>query len=200
MESDRTIDWLRQERFIPWTAFHYDTSWAGYGAGAPVAAELSSLGIGGQKVGAAADEWGVIDLELPRIADMKQSIGLRVVWVPVGHNSSADSIHWKVFYDQWDFGEALVAPTTALDTVITSQVVVSTTSLVVHRTKRGVINANKFDNVARVGGISWLVEADSIGTFNADEPHFLGLLIDYMPKLCADGSQSRNYKSGLDET
>jgi hypothetical protein len=201
MIRNRNIKSLRREHWIPWTKFHYATTWAGMDTGAPVAVEVSTFGIGASAV-RSGHKWAMYDLFIPRNADVRKPIGFRVVWAPLQNTIfSTDDVHWVVLYDQWDFGEAMIAPATALNTAITLQRLAGTTLYVPHRTKRGIINANSLDFTARQGGLSFSVEASATGfDFANDEIGFMGVLIDYMPLDCVNEKENENVFADLDET
>jgi hypothetical protein len=211
MIRDRNIEWLRQVRRIPVGEFGFYGAAAGpttavakltgLDDGAPLLDELGALGYFGGEIAAAGDSFTTLDLVTPTLIDVEQPIGVRVIWANNGAVATTDSVTWIVTYDQCDFNEALVAPSTPLDTAITTlQKPAATTTLVLKRTARGIINANKFDFTARQGVIAWNVEADAIGTFSADEIQFLGLEIDYMPLLCANRYEDIDVFAGLAAT
>jgi len=181
MLLQRTIPWKRAVRRIPWTEFHQvSATGASFGAGAAVAAQISTFTVGGMVIGAAADEWGVIDMQTPLLFDPREELGLRVLWAQIATGEEADDLKFIVTYDQVDAGEALAAPSTALDTLIAQQTNVGGTTLLYHQTSRGIIDADTFDMKARQGIFLWKVEADVSG-FADNEAVFLGLEIDYMP-------------------
>jgi len=207
MIRDRNIEWLRQVRRIPVGEFGFYGAAAGpttaiakltgLDDGAPLLDELGSLGHFGGEVAAEGDSFTTLDLVTPTIIDVTQELGVRVIWANNGAVSTTDAITWVVTYDQADFNEALVAPSTALDTVIAAQSPAATTTLVLKRTSRGIISANKFDFTARQGVIAWNVEADVLTAFSADEVQFLGLEIDYIPLLAASAYEGVNVFADL---
>ena len=168
----------------------------GLDVGAPQIAEVSTFGFGGVEIAAAGDSLTTLDLWLPPHFDPEQEIGVRVLWTTNGAVAASDAITWLVTYKQSDVGEALAAPATALDTVIASASPVTTT-LLLRRTARGIINANKFDYTARQGALAWNVEADVLTGFSADEVVFLALELDYVPLVCANRDEKIDVFSAL---
>ena len=213
MIRDRNIEWLRTRKVIPYSQFGFSPTFAATGHtheysthtgtgttasgsaagsgfvgmddGAPVVGEISSFGIGGIQIAAAGDKMSVCLLDLLPDIDVAQEIGVRVLWVNNGVVATSDSVTWLVTYDQVDVGEAMAAASTALDTVIAAQSPSATTTLILKKTSRGIINAATFDNTARAGGITFSVEADVLSGFSANEVVFLGLEIDYIPRRAA---------------
>ena len=200
---DRNIDWLRRKKVIPAVNFGFSGTIPGstdsgggnlttLGTGAPIITEVSTFGFGGLLIGAAADMGSYMDLEFPSVADPTEEIGVRCIWAPNAAVSTTDRIHFVVQYDQVDIGEPMVTAATALDTAIATQGPSATTALLLHRTSRGVINADKFDFTARQGGILWEVNAGTWTGFEPTDVIFLGLELDYIPLLC------ENMEEGVD--
>tara|TARA_R110000744_G_scaffold319121_1_gene425498 strand:+ start:226 stop:873 length:648 start_codon:yes stop_codon:yes gene_type:complete len=201
---DRNIDWLRRKKIIPAVNFGFsgatshtcDTGEvvAGtittLGTGAPLITEVSTFGFGGLLIGAAGDMGSYMDFEFPSLADPTEEIGVRCIWAPNAAVSTTDRVHFAVQYDQVDIGEAMVTAATVLDTAIVTQGPSATTTLLLHRTSRGIINANKFDFTARQGGILWEVNAPTWTGFEATDVIFLGLELDYIPLLCANTEET----------
>ena len=186
--KDRNIGWQRKSRFITVgemiAGSSVDASGVtnGMGAGAPDLTEVSSFGYGSGRVGAAGDTWAVLDFTTPREMDIEEEIGVRVHYCTLGTVATTDDITWIVLYDQVDVGEAMIAAATALDTTIAEHRQGVATTLLTHRTARGIIDAGKFDETARGGHLLWTVEADAID-YSTNEVGLLGLEIDYMPRL-----------------
>tara|TARA_B100000686_G_C16780262_1_gene971323 strand:- start:1960 stop:2598 length:639 start_codon:yes stop_codon:yes gene_type:complete len=194
---DRNIDWLRRKKIIPAVNFGFSgtipasTDSGGgtittLGTGAPVITEVSSFGFAGLNIGAALDMGSYFDLEFPSVADPTEEIGVRCLWAPNAAVSTSDRIQFSVQYDQVDVGEAISAASTSLDTVLVTQGPSATTAFLLHRTSRGIIDANKFDFTARQGGIIWEINAATWTGFEATDVIFLGLELDYIPLLCAN--------------
>lgn len=189
---DRSLDHLITRHVIPWERFGMVLGTepiSGVNTGAPVANEISSLGLTGisMEVGDMID---AMDFHTPCVMNPDYEIGVRVLWLAdVGTTVATDACTWLVTYDQVDPGEVLVAPATALDTVIAAQTEGSVVGVKLHRTSRGVINAGSMDWTARTGIIDWRVESDAVTTYAAGEITFLGLEIDYHPKLFVDGNE-----------
>ena len=198
---DRNIDWLRRKKIIPAVNFGFSgtipasTDSGGgnittLGTGAPVITEISSFGFGGLAIGAAGDMGAYMDFEFPSLADPTEEIGVRCIWAPNGAVATSDAILFAVQYDQVDIGEVMVTAATTLDTAIAIQSPSATTTLLLHRTSRGIINADKFDFTARQGGILWEINAPTLTNFSANEVVFLGLELDYIPLLCVNTEEA----------
>ena len=198
---DRNIDWLRRKKIIPAVNFGFSgtipasTDSGGgnittLGTGAPVITEISSFGFGGVAIGAAGDMGAYMDFEFPSLADPTEEIGVRCIWAPNGAVATSDAILFAVQYDQVDIGEVMVTAATTLDTAIAIQSPSATTTLLLHRTSRGIINADKFDFTARQGGILWEINAPTLTNFSANEVVFLGLELDYIPLLCVNTEEA----------
>jgi hypothetical protein len=195
MIRDRNIEWTRTVARIPASDFGLGQAAAGpttaaaalqgLDDGAPLAGEVSSFGYYGINIAAAGDSFTTLNIDLPPDIDPTKEIGVRVLWVNDGAVATTDAITWLVTYDQVDVGEALAAPSTALNTVIASQSPAATTTLILKRSSRGIINADTFDETFRQGALAINVEADVLTGFSADEVVFLGLEIDYIPRRCA---------------
>ncbi len=143
--------------------------------------EFSSFGFGGFSIAAAGDSVTAFVPNLLQIADLSETIGVRVLWGCDGTPAATDDVTWAVLYDQADPGEALAAPATALDTVIANHEPAHTTASRLERTSRGIINANTFDETAKLGTFAVNVEADVLNGYSANEVVFLGVEFDYMP-------------------
>lgn len=191
---DRSIDWLRTEHWIGADRFNpivaSATTLTGIGANDPVMAEVATFGFGGFAT-SPNDDMACLDLQLPRLMNPDEEVGVRVVYTidQGGVTEATDAVTWIVLYDQVDFGEVLVAPATALNTVLVNETAGSTTDRLLKRTARGVINAGVLDWTSRQGAISWAVENQATTDYVNDKVVFLGLLIDYYPKLCIDGNE-----------
>ncbi len=153
----------------------------GWGAGDPLYNEFNSLGFGGFSIAAAGDTVVALVPELLPVADLSEEIGVRVLWACDGTPAATDDVTFLALYDQADPGEALAAPATALDTVIANHEPAHTTPYVLERTARGIINANTFDETAKLGTLAVSIEADVLTGYSADEVVFLGVEFDYLP-------------------
>ena len=183
MIRDRNLAWLRQKYTLD--AKKFVGAGSGTGTGAPDTNEISTFGITGisMEVG---DMIACIDPDFLSKVNVEEEIGVRVSWVAdVASPAATDACTWVVLYDQVDPGEAIIEPATALDTTIAAQTEGSTTGLKLHKTSRGIISGGKFDETARTGIISFRVESDAVTTYTAGEITFLGLELDYMPRLMA---------------
>lgn len=196
MIRDRNLDKMRRLHRIPYHAFVHQVigpttggELASIDTNSPNSAEVSTFGYSGLEL-ATTDAMACLELELPTIADPREEIGVRVLWTTNGAVAASDTVTWVVTYDQADVGEALAAPATALDTAITAANP-STTTLLLRRSPRGIISANKFDWTARQGVISFKV-VSTLGGFEVDEVVFLGLEFDYMPKFLRNDAEDTN--------
>ena len=194
---DRNIDWLRRKKVIPAAHFGFTGTVVSdvlqpLGTGAPIIKEISDFGFAGLNIGAAGDMGSFLDLEFPSVVDPTEEIGVRCIWAPNAAVSTTDRVHFAVHYDQVDIGEVMVTAATVLDTVIATQGPSTTTAAILHRTSRGIIDANKFDFTARQGGIVWEVNAPTWTGFEATDVVFLGLEIDYIPLLCVNTQETVN--------
>ena len=178
---DRNIDALRMQYIIHADRFGFPSSTM-IGAGPPTAVELSTFGYGHVNIAAAGNIAGCLDFQFCRLFDPTEEIGVRVLYVTKEVGSSTDDITWIVQYDQCDFGEVLVVPSTNLDTPIGEHVDTGGTSLELKISPRGIINANKFDFTARQGAIAWEIEMDA-DDFEDDKIGLLGLALDYIPRV-----------------
>ena len=186
MIRDRNIDWLRQRRRIPWNEFNVSKGSASAGAGAAAWDVLSEFHYGGPKL-ELNDELATLDLETPTLWDPREEIGVRAIYCCEPEAVLTESVTFIVSYDQNDIEEALTDPKAgtgaALDTVIPAHSPTSTSALMLYRTGRGIINADKFDFNSRLGVIAWAVEFDAKADsgYGQGDLMFLGLEIDYMP-------------------
>jgi len=201
MIRDRNIDYMRQSHFIPANTFCTGivigaTTGAvikGTGAGAPDIVELNGVdGLVTMNVGAANDLMCTWDYFTPRHADPREEIGVRVHFSvnSAGANSTADAVTLGVLYNQFDRGETIATPATALDTAIAS-ITMGTTAAkkLALSTARGIINKNTFDFTARQGGMAWAIKPTPLTNFSANEVAVIGLEIDYIPLLCINENE-----------
>jgi len=179
--ADRNIQWARQRMYIP--VGHFSLTGAGVSMHSTVPA-LVELGTDKE---IAAMAMTVADrvthaMEFPSFWDVTKEIGCRVLWSAKDTAEANDAAHFIVLYDQVDVDEGVIAPATALDTVITAlDVYGSTTDQVYKRTDRGIINANTFNEDAKDGLFSFQIELQAVTTFSADEVELLGISWDYYP-------------------
>jgi len=192
---DRNIAWKRQRHVIPAHAFNIvvasGTNLAGIGNAAPGVLEVSDFGFSGIAT-AVADDMAAVDFLTPSVMDVSQEIGVRVLYTDIETPVATDGVTYIVLYDQVDDNEAMIEPATALDTPLVEALDGGTTPYVLRRTARGIISANKFDDTARYGALTWRVEHDASTATVDDKAVFLGLQIDYMPNLTHDAQQDRD--------
>lgn len=115
---------------------------------------------------------------LPGDADPAKDIYVRVLWTS-GSQTSADTVLWKVFYKLVSLdNDALSASiTTALNTVIATDTVGSSTAYVVRRTSWGVINGASITNVGCI--LQLLLEMDTKAVGLAEDLYALGIEFAY---------------------
>lgn len=201
MIRDKNLDRKRLIKVIPWTAFLGSqvagSSTAvldGFGTGAPVVTEVSSFGYGSFAMDE-GDMLAVADQDTLAQVDLTEEIGVRVRWLEGATPQATDEILWIVLYDLADPGEAVIEPATALDTTIAMHTPGGTTALIYRRTSRGIINANTFDETAKLGLLGWRIEAEDMNGYSATEPRFLGLEIDYVPHIYQNPGLSENFNT-----
>jgi len=188
MIRDKNIDWLRKTRFVPagemLSGSMVDVSGAisGMGTGAPPLTEVSTFGFGALIVDA-SDVFSFLDWDTPREMDVTKDIGVRVHYCTIGTTAATDDVLFTMQYQQVDVGAALAAATVALDTPITVHRNGVTTTLITHRTPRGIISASKFDDTAKQGLLHWELTATTVD-YSSGELGLLGVEIDYVPRLC----------------
>jgi len=190
---DRNIDWQRKSEFIDAGRFAQaaaTTTLVSMDTGGMVMTEMSTFGFGGLLVGATGDKATALDFKVAREADPAHEIGVRVLWAPNAAVSTSDVILFSVHRDQFDVGEPIVTAATVLDTVIAAQSPTATTAYALHRTSRGVINADTFDYTMRQGGFLFEVNVGTFTGFEVTDVLFLGLEIDYMPLLCENSNET----------
>ena len=194
--KDRNIAWQRKSHFIPageiLAGGLVDATGVatGMGTGAPPLTEVSTFGFGAL-IPTAGDFFHVLDWLTPREMEIAEEIGVRVHYVCIGTTDATDDVTFIVQYQQCDVGAALAAPTAVLDTPITEHRNGVTTTLVTHRTARGIISAGKFDETARQGVIQWELECDAMD-YTAGEVGILGLEVDYMPRYCWGNGEAKD--------
>ena len=143
--------------------------------------EFSNFGFGGFDVAAAGDSVTALVVDFLHKVDVTKEIGVRVLFGADATPAAGDAVTWLVTYSQADPGEALSAPSVALNTVIAAHTPGHTTASRLERTARGIINANTFDETAKLGVLGVNVEADALTDYGANEVVFLALEFDYMP-------------------
>ncbi len=102
--------------YIPVTEFSGYLSSSFLGTGAPNLEQINSLGIVGARIEAVTDACHHL-FYIPKDFNVDTNIRIAAVW---GTNSSdtSESATWKVEYSAIAVGETLIAPATALNTVI----------------------------------------------------------------------------------
>lgn len=185
---DRNIDALRMQYIIHADRFGFPSSTM-IGDGPPTAVEFGATGYGHVNLVEAGKIAAVLDFQFCRLFDPTEEIGVRVFYGTQEVGSSTDDVEFIVQYDQCDFGEVLVVPSTALDTVVGVQTNVGGTTSELKISSRGIIDANKFDFTARTGAIAWEVEYQAT-SFANDKLGLFALALDYIPRV--NESESEN--------
>jgi hypothetical protein len=185
---DRNTDALRMQYIIHADRFGFPSSTM-IGAGPPTAVEFSTFGYGHVNIAAAGNIAGCLDFQFCRLFDPTEEIGVRIFYGTKEVGVAGDDITWIVQYDQCDFGEVLVAPSTNLDTPIGEHANVGGTTHELKITPRGIIDANTFDFTARTGAIAWEVEMDA-DSFEDDTIGLFGLALDYIPRIHESESEN----------
>lgn len=183
---DRSLDYLRTSKILSIGDFNFPSM----GEGEPVLVEVGTTGLGASAVAADADTWTCWDFTTPRDWNPDEDIGVRVHYVSLLNAVQADdTVNWIVTYKQFDSGDTLTAPTTALTTVVPLE---HTPGLTVKDqyayTARGIIAAGTLPWSSRLGGFAWQIEADA-SSYEGNELGFVGLEIDYKPKRYIDGNE-----------
>jgi hypothetical protein len=183
---DRSLDYLRTSKILDVGDFKFPT----FAAGGPVLSEIGTTGLAHSNVAAAGDTWACIDFNSPRDWNPDADIGVRVHYVTKENAIVVgDTVSWIVTYKQFDSGDTLTAPVTALTTVVPLLHAPGATVAGQYAyTNRGIIAAGTLPWSSRLGGFAWAIEADAF-TYAADEIGFVGLEIDYMPKRYIDGNE-----------
>lgn len=187
---DNDVAWARHRMYIP--VGHFSLTGAGVSMHDTVPA-LVEVGTDKEIAGMAmtANDAVAHAILFPAVWDITQEIGCRVFWTAKDAAIATDAAHFIVLYDQVDVDEAIVAPATALDTVVNAttplQLYGSTTDQVLKRTDRGIINANTFNEDALDGLFSFNIELQAVTTFSADEVELLGISFDYIPQMMVGG-------------
>ena len=209
--KDRNIAWLRQSRIITLSDFYGANSHTatagtpsvqGFGEGNPILTEVSTFGVGAGVPAADNDTFTTIDLQSPRLWNPEEEIGCRVWYIAMtGDAAATDDVTFVVSYKAFNEDQAIVDPATALDTVIPEHRAGAGIATIgaTARTARGVINGGSFTWENRGGGVCWEVKMTS-ADYEADEIGFIGLEIDYAPKLCVDGNEDVEYFKNLAAT
>lgn len=191
MIRDKNIAWLEKRVYLPAQAFQTFVTGAGIAAGDPVFAELSTFGISGISIHDAGDMVAHAWMA-PYDLDITKQIRFRVWWTQTS-TTATDSVDWIVTYTKVvEESTVLVAPVTALDTVVPLADLSSGTAYQMQATDFGVIAKNTL--TATTAFLNLNVEADAIGTFSADEVLFMGLEVRYTPRRCF--AIDRNLRGG----
>lgn len=147
-----------------------------------ILAELGTTGFLGLRMNTA----GMVVQHLmpaPRHIDFKNDLQARVHWTS-GSATTADTIDWKVFYEQLAANGTLTGTINdALNTVIAQDTVAGAWAWQV--TEAGVLTANTI-LPASTPMLLWQVEMDAKAAGLTEDIMFLGLELAYLPKISAD--------------
>jgi len=157
-----------------------DTLLVSAGAGNAPLTEISTTGIMGLKIAAAANDVRHI-MAVPSHWDKHNPIKVRVIWTSASVTGT-DAVTWKFLYDDVVPETTVVGtPSTPLDTAITALDLVAGVAYTVQATDWGVINKGNIANDALYW--KWLVEADAFtGDPYTQGLWLLGVEFEYTPK------------------
>ena len=178
MIRDRNVDWKPGRWFLPGTTFNGDA----YDAGAVALGEVSTFGYGAPLMAAAGD-LVCHHTMVPNDWDPEYPLGFKVWWTS-GSSTVADTISWKVAIDFKVEGETLIAPTTALDTVVALLDNV-TGAYDQQKTARGIKNKSWLTRAQVDAGADMMfhVEMDAFAAGLSESKFLLGLEIDYVVRM-----------------
>lgn len=192
MIRDKNIEWKRKRLHIdPLVGLGWTTAGTvpvGLHTGAPVFAELGSLGFGAVKFEATGDEW-VNTFQLPKDVDVSKPVYMRVLWT-TDSTTSTDDATFIVTYKAIGLGEALASADTALNTPIAEDRYGSGTAQVLAATPWGKINGGVLS-----AGDYLVVETEidaTDATIGSEFIYFLGLEVEYTPKKTVGATGLRN--------
>jgi len=194
MIRDRNVEWRSKRLFLPvggdlgYTA----TGLVGWHTGAPVFAELSTLGYGAVKFELASDEYVQV-LPLPRDVDVDHPVYFRVYW-STESTEATDTAEFILTYADIAAGEEMTAADTALNTVIATDTWGTATAFTLAITEWGKINASTLSN-----GDLMVLETEinaTDATIASEFIYFLGLEMEYTPRVTVGvGSTQEGYRS-----
>ena len=145
----------------------------------PALVEIGTLGFMGLKMAALGDDVRHV-MPVPSNWDRHQDIRVRAIWATESV-TTADRVVWKFLYDELtpDVTE-LVAPATALDTVIAADAPIATAKTLL-RSPAGIINAKSIADTELYW--SFLLESDAqTGNPLTDGVYLLGVEFEFSPK------------------
>lgn len=163
--------------------YAYGQKWEGAHTGAPITKEISTFGVNGILMEAAADEVNTY-MPVPDDIDLSKRIYVRVHWTS-GSTDVTDTVTWKVWYKPLIFNTTAIAAIgntggTALDQVIAADDVPVATAYAWCVTEEGYLDAGKLPETTEA--LLWSVEMDAFDAGLAEDKFFLGLEIRYSPR------------------
>ncbi len=191
MIRDRNIEWERKRVQIdPLVGMGWTTAGTvpvGLHTGAPVFAEIGTLGFGAVKFEGEGDEWCNL-WALPADVDVDQPLYLRVVYSS-GSSTAADTMTFIVTYKAFAEGEAFAAADTALNTAIAADTYGGAAANTVAKTAWGKINGAVLSE-----GDILLIETEihaTDATIASEFVYLVGLEVEYSPKRTAGTGNSQ---------
>jgi hypothetical protein len=200
IDKDYDVLWRPKHVYVPawqFTGLSYEATGAAgiksVGAGTPSATNLKITEIGTSGVTGivfeAAGDSVFHNMILPYDYDKAYPLNLRIHWAS-GSTDVADTVTWLVEYVPIRFNiTAIVAASTALDTVIAPDDVPVATANAWCVTEYGRINGGKFDD--NVEAISFEMEMDAFDAGLTEAKHIIGLELAYTPKKLVGPSGMR---------
>ncbi len=162
--------------YIPYTQFSVDANLVSNSTGTPVVQEINGTDISGVRMDAPGDTV-VFNVPLPDNTCVDCQIKVSVAWSTSSVTSGATAT-WAVTYKAIAAGEALAAPSTALDTTITADSVAST-AFALNETSQGIIDGGTLD---RSDMLVVAVELDSTQAVNpaSAQVYLNGIYLEYV--------------------
>jgi hypothetical protein len=115
---------------------------------------------------------------IPKNWDRRNDILVRVVWTSAS-STVADTITWKFLYSEIGSGATIIAPATALDTVLVIDNVLGTTKC--HKTASGVIKGGSINDTADF--LPFLVDMEAFAGGLSEDKWLLGVEFEYTPRF-----------------
>lgn len=177
--NDQGFRWRPGRLYLPASTFTGLAAGIGVHTGAPIEAEISTIGDAAFLVDTAGD-MVVTTHMIPWDLDPQKPIYVRVHWSS-GSTDTADTIDFIVTYTALiPEVTAQITPATALSTVIAQDTVPVATAYTRNRSSWGVINAGTLNEKAE--DLSWLIEMDAFAAGLTEAKLILGLEIMYTPR------------------
>ena len=190
MIRDKNIEWERKRaRIDPLVGLGWTTAGTvpvGLHTGAPVFAEIGTLGFGAVKFEAAGDEW-VNVWGLPADVDVNHPVYFRVLYSSES-STAADTMTFILTYKAVAEGEALAAADTALNTTIAVDTYGGAAAKTLAKTGWGVVNGGVLSE-----GDTLVLETEidaTDATIGSEYVYLVGLEVEYTPKRTAGTGHS----------